>query len=113
EEAALIDGASRRQAFRFVTLPLLGPTLRVSIFLSIIGALQLFDMVWVMTGGGPLNASNTMAISMFKAGFKAAQMAYGSALATILFVFGLIVALGYQRFVLRRDTDGALTMSAG
>ena len=53
EEAALIDGASRRQAFRFVTLPLLGPTLRVSIFLSVIGALQLFDMVWVMTGGGP------------------------------------------------------------
>ena len=58
-----------RQAFRHVTLPLLGPTLRVSVFLSIIGALQLFDMVWVMTGGGPLNASNTMAISMFKSGF--------------------------------------------
>ena len=53
-----------------MTLPLLGPTLRVSIFLSIIGALQLFDMIWVTTGGGPLNASNTMAISMFKAGFK-------------------------------------------
>ena len=62
EEAALIDGAGRWQAFRYVTLPLLGPTLRVSVFLSMIGALQLFDMVWVMTGGGPLNASNTMAI---------------------------------------------------
>ena len=61
EEAALIDGAGRWQAFRYVTLPLLGPTLRVSVFLSIIGALQLFDMVWVMTGGGPLNASTTMA----------------------------------------------------
>ena len=54
EEAALIDGAGRWQAFRFVTLPLLGPTLRVSVFLSMIGALQLFDMVWVMTKGGPL-----------------------------------------------------------
>ena len=53
EEAALIDGAGRWQAFRYVTLPLLGPTLRVSIFLSVIGALQLFDLVWVMTGGGP------------------------------------------------------------
>ncbi len=56
EEAAAIDGASRRQAIRYVTLPLLGPTLRVSVFLSIIGALQLFDLIWVTTGGGPVNA---------------------------------------------------------
>jgi raffinose/stachyose/melibiose transport system permease protein len=113
EEAAMIDGASRRQAFRYVTFPLIGPTLRVSIFLSMIGALQLFDMVWVMTAGGPLNASSTMAIAMFKAGFKNTQMGYGSALAVILFVFGLVVALGYQRFVLRRDVDGAITTRAG
>jgi raffinose/stachyose/melibiose transport system permease protein len=113
EEAARIDGADRRQAFRYVTLPLLGPTIRVSIFLSMIGALQLFDMVWVMTGGGPLNASSTMAIAMFKAGFKSTQMGYGSALAVILFALGLIVALAYQRFVLRRDVDGALTMAGG
>jgi raffinose/stachyose/melibiose transport system permease protein len=109
EEAALIDGAGRWQAFRHVTLPLLGPTLRVSVFLSMIGALQLFDMVWVMTAGGPLNASNTMAIAMFKAGFKSSQMGYGSALAVILFAFGLVLALAYQRFVLRRDVDGAIT----
>ena len=113
EEAAMIDGASRRQAFRFVTFPLIGPTLRVSIFLSMIGALQLFDMVWVMTAGGPVNASSTMAIAMFKAGFKNTQMGYGSALAVILFLFGLVVALAYQRFVLRRDVDGAMTTGAG
>jgi raffinose/stachyose/melibiose transport system permease protein len=113
EEAALIDGADKRQAFRYVTLPLLGPTIRVSVFLSIIGALQLFDMIWVMTGGGPLNASNTMAISMFKSGFIGTQMGYGSALAVILFLFSLVVALAYQRFVLRRDTEGALTTFGG
>jgi len=113
EEAARIDGADRRQAFRYVTLPLLGPTIRVSVFLSIIGALQLFDMVWVMTAGGPVNASSTMAIAMFKAGFKNTQMGYGSALAVILFLFGLVVALAYQRFVLRRDVDGAMTTGAG
>jgi raffinose/stachyose/melibiose transport system permease protein len=112
EEAAMIDGASRRQAFRYVTFPLLGPTLRVSVFLSIIGALQLFDMVWVMTAGGPLNASGTMAIAMFKAGFKNTQMGYGSALAVILFLFGLVVALAYQRFVLHRDVEGAITTTA-
>jgi len=113
EEAARIDGADSRQVFRHITLPLLGPTLRVSVFLSMIGALQLFDMVWVTTAGGPLNASNTMAIAMFKAGFKNSQMGYGSALAVILFLFGLIVALLYQRFVLRRDVDGAVTAYSG
>ena len=113
EEAARIDGADRRQVFRYITLPLLGPTIRVSIFLSMIGALQLFDMVWVMTGGGPLNASTTMAIDMFKAGFISHQMGYGSALAVILFLCALVVALLYQRFVLRRDTEGAITAYGG
>jgi len=113
EEAAFIDGADRRQAFRHITLPLLGPTIRVSIFLSVIGALQLFDMVWVMTGGGPLNASTTMAINMFKTGFVKTQMGYGSALAVILFLCALVVALLYQRFVLRRDIDGAITAYNG
>jgi raffinose/stachyose/melibiose transport system permease protein len=113
EEAALIDGAGRWQAFRYVTLPLLGPTLRVSVFLSMIGALQLFDMIWVMTGGGPLDASNTMAISMYKAGFTTTQMGYGSALAVILFGFALVLALAYQRLVLRRDVEGAVTAYNG
>jgi raffinose/stachyose/melibiose transport system permease protein len=113
EEAAYIDGADRRQAFRHVTLPLLGPTIRVSIFLSVIGALQLFDIVWVMTGGGPVNASSTMAINMFKTGFVKQQMGYGSALAVILFLCALVVALLYQRYVLRRDIDGAVTSYNG
>jgi len=109
EEAAAIDGATRRQAIRYVTLPLLGPTLRVSVFLSIIGALQLFDLIWVTTGGGPVNASNTMATYMFDWGFKRFQLGYGSAVAVILFAFALILALAYQRWVLRRDIEGAMT----
>jgi len=113
EEAALIDGAGRWQAFRHVTLPLLGPTLRVSIFLSMIGALQLFDMIWVMTRGGPIGSSNTMAILMFKSGFTNQQMGYGSALAVLLFLFALVLALAYQRLVLRRDVEGALTAFNG
>ena len=113
EEAAAIDGATRRQAIRYVTLPLLGPTLRVSVFLSMIGALQLFDLIWVTTGGGPVNASNTMATYMFDWGFKRFQLGYGSAVAVILFVFALILGLAYQRWVLRQDIDGAMTTRAG
>jgi raffinose/stachyose/melibiose transport system permease protein len=112
EEAAAIDGASRRQSIRYVTLPLLGPTIRVSIFLSIIGALQLFDLVWVTTGGGPADASNTMATYLVDHGFERFQLGYGSAISVILFVICLVVALSYQRFVMRRDVDGALTGSA-
>jgi raffinose/stachyose/melibiose transport system permease protein len=109
EEAAAIDGATRRQALRYVTLPLLGPTIRVSVFLSIIGSLQLFDLVWVTTRGGPVNASNTMAVYMFDRGFVRFQFGYGSAVAVILFLVCFVLALAYQRWVLRRDTEGATT----
>jgi raffinose/stachyose/melibiose transport system permease protein len=113
EEAAAIDGASRRQSIRYVVLPLLGPTLRVSVFLSIIGALQLFDLIWVTTGGGPANASNTMATYLFDWGFRRFQLGYGSAVAVILFGMSFLIALAYQRFVLRRDTEGAITTAGG
>ena len=109
EEAASIDGASRWQAIRYVILPLLGPTIRVSVFLSIIGSLQLFDLVWVTTRGGPVNASNTMAVYMFDRGFVRFQFGYGSAVAVILFLICFVLALAYQRWVMRRDTEGAST----
>jgi raffinose/stachyose/melibiose transport system permease protein len=121
QEAALIDGCGRWQAFRYVTLPLLGPTIRVSMFLSMIGALQLFDMIWVMTGGGPVtfvgnttvDSSGTMAINMFKNGYVSREVGYGSAIAVILFAFCFVAALGYQRLVLKRDVEGALTTYGG
>jgi raffinose/stachyose/melibiose transport system permease protein len=109
EEAAAIDGARPSQIFRHVTLPLLGPTIRISAFLSIIGAIQLFDLVWVLTGGGPVNASNTMAVYMIDWGFKRFQFGYASAVAVILLVISLVFALLYQRYVLRRDLQGAMT----
>ena len=112
DEAAAIDGASRRQTVRSITLPLLGPTLRVSVFLSVIGAIQIFDLVWATTKGGPFHASDTMATYLVDFGIRRAQMGYGSAIAVILFVICLVVALLYLRFVMRRDTEGALTTGA-
>jgi len=109
DEAAAIDGANWWDTFRYITLPLLGPTIRVSIFLSIIGSLQLFDLVWVTTRGGPINASSTMATYLVDSAFRRGQFGYASAVSVIVFVLSLIVALLYQRFVLRRDLEGALT----
>src|SRR4051812_25082631 len=112
-EAAAIDGAGPWQTTRHVTLPLLGPTIRIWIFLSIIGSLQLFDLIWIMTLGGPANASNTMVSYIIQRGFQRSQFGYGSAVAVILFVISFAFALLYQRFVLRRDTEGATTRMVG
>lgn len=106
-EAAAIDGANWWQTQWRITLPLLGPTIRIWAFLSMIGSLQLFDMVWVTTKGGPVGSTNMMAVYMLQNGQGAPG--YGSSIAVILFVISLAVALGFQRFVMRRDLDGALT----
>ncbi|MEU6180033.1 carbohydrate ABC transporter permease [Streptomyces coeruleorubidus] len=112
-EAALIDGAGPWQRFRNVTLPLLAPTLRISVFLSVIGAIQLFDLVWVTTAGGPDHHSETMAVTMFQYGFKRYQVGYASAISVVMFGISLVFALAYQRFVLRRDLEGATTTMRG
>jgi raffinose/stachyose/melibiose transport system permease protein len=107
-EAAALDGASAWQATRRIVLPLLGPTIRIWIFLSVIGSLQIFDVVWIMTLGGPANASTTMATYLIDHGFKRYEFGYGSAVAVVLFIICFAFALLYQRFALRRDTEGAL-----
>jgi raffinose/stachyose/melibiose transport system permease protein len=108
-DAAAIDGAGPWQAFRNITLPLLGPTIRISVFLSILGTIQLFDMIWVLTGGGPIRSSETLAVTMFQEGFKRSHVGYASAISMAIFLISLTFGLLYQRFVLRRDLEGAIT----
>jgi raffinose/stachyose/melibiose transport system permease protein len=109
-EAAQIDGASWWQIQRHITLPLLAPTIRIWAFLSIIGSLQVFDMVWVTVAPAVRRISTeTMATYMVQQGQFAGQPGYGSAIAVILFVISLLIALVYQRIALRRDLAGAIT----
>ncbi|WP_329494168.1 sugar ABC transporter permease [Kitasatospora herbaricolor] len=108
-EAAALDGATQWQTTRKVVLPLLGPTIRIWIFLSVIGSLQLFELVWIMTLGGPAGSSATMATYVIDRGFRRYQFGYGSAVAVLLFAVCFVFALLYQRFALRRDTAGALS----
>ncbi|GAA1862343.1 carbohydrate ABC transporter permease [Actinomadura bangladeshensis] len=112
-EAASIDGAGPWRRFRSVTLPLLAPTLRISVFLSVIGSIQLFDLVWVTTTGGPTHSTETMAVTMFQFGFKRYQMGYASAISVAMFVISMIFSLIYQRYALRRDLQGAVTSAGG
>lgn len=110
-EAASIDGASYWQIQRSITLPLLGPTIRIWAFLSIIGALQLFDLVYIVWGQyvAATAGTSTMATYMVVNGRNAGNYGFGNAVAVVLFLISLVIALTYQRFVLRRDTEGALT----
>lgn len=108
-EAARIDGATRLQAVRYVSLPLLGSTIRMTIFLSALGSLQFFDLIWVMTGGGPVNASTTMATYLYKDGFLSVNMGYGSAVGVSIFLVCFLFSVLYQRFVMQRDLAGSIT----
>ncbi|GAA1665282.1 sugar ABC transporter permease [Microbacterium lacus] len=110
-EAAAIDGASYWQIQRHIVLPLLGPTVRIWAFLSIIGSLQLFDLVWIIWGQyvASTAGTSTMATYMVANGRNAGSFGYGSAVAVVMFLISLAVALLYQRFLLRRDTAGAIT----
>lgn len=103
EEAALIDGASGGQVIRHITVPLLAPTARLAAFLSVIGALQIFDLVWIMTKGDPVSASETMATYMYKFGFQRFALGYGSAVAVVIFLLAFVFSVLYQRHVMRRD----------
>ncbi|MET0296774.1 MAG: sugar ABC transporter permease, partial [Microbacterium sp.] len=110
-EAAAIDGASYWQIQRHIVLPLLGPTIRIWAFLSIIGSLQLFDLVWIIWGQyvASTAGTSTMATYMVANGRNAGSYGYGNAVAVVMFLISLAVALLYQRFLLKRDTAGALT----
>ncbi len=92
-EAARVDGASRWQVFRSITFPLLSPTTFFLTITAIISAFKTFDIVSVMTGGGPLNSSNVYIHYVYQNAFKWFKMGYASALAVVFFIIVLIITL--------------------
>ncbi|WAH95281.1 carbohydrate ABC transporter permease [Arthrobacter sp. MMS18-M83] len=96
-EAAQIDGAGRMQQFFAITLPQLKYTIITSSTLMVVGSLAYFDLVFVLTGGGPGYATRLLPLHMYLTGFKANDMGAASALGVILVVIGLALALILQR----------------
>ncbi len=92
-EVAEIDGANGWSKFRNVTLPMLSPTIFFNVVLAIIGALQVFDAGWVMTRGGPNNATLFYMLNLYRRAFQFVQMGYASALAWILFLIIMAITL--------------------
>lgn len=92
-EAARIDGATRGQYFWRIALPLLVPSMKSAAILSMVGSLKYFDLIYVMTGGGPGTSTELMATYMYKQSFKNFNMGYGSAVAGGMFILISMVAL--------------------
>lgn len=103
-EAAKIDGANSRQLFRHITWPLLAPTTLFVFVILIIGSLQVFGTVYIMTDGGPLNSTTVVVHQIYINGFQYLRMGYASALGMILFIFILILALTNLR-IFGNSTD--------
>ncbi|MEZ4562300.1 MAG: sugar ABC transporter permease [Thermomicrobiales bacterium] len=91
-EAAAIDGASAWQAFQHITIPLLRPTIVVAVLLRAIDSFKTFDLVYVMTNGGPGTSTETLSFYTYKWGFKFFQMGYASALSFVMLIMVIIFA---------------------
>lgn len=111
-EAAIIDGATRAQYFARIALPLLKPTIKNASILSLVGSLKYFDLIYVMTGGGPTfsqggvvyGATELMATYMYKHAFKTNQMGYGSTVAMAMFIIVTCVS-ALMLFLMNRKEE--------
>lgn len=102
-EAADLEGATRLQRTRLVVMPLLRPATVVVGALMVINSLKGFDILYIMTGGGPFNSSDTLAMHMYNESFKKYLMGYGSAISVVLFLITLAVILVYFRQLRKVD----------
>ncbi|MFN2135868.1 MAG: carbohydrate ABC transporter permease [Candidatus Promineifilaceae bacterium] len=103
-EAAIIDGASGFKMFRHITLPLLKPTIYLAAVLTMISAFQVFDIIQVMTDGGPNDQTRVMVIDIYDYAFRFQRMGWAAAVSTVLFAIVLTISLVQSR-LLRTDWE--------
>ena len=102
-EVCEIEGATAWQRIRRVVIPLLTPSTVVVVALSMINSLKGFDILYIMTGGGPFNSSDTLAMHMYNESFKKYLMGYGSAISVVLFLIALTIIGVYFRQLRKVD----------
>lgn len=104
-ESARIDGASRWNITRFIVLPLMRPVIVLSLFFSLLGSLQLFDLIIALTGGGPLNSTHSAVSYLYTFGIRRMQVGFGSAVGVILFIICVLVMIFYKRIFMRESAS--------
>jgi ABC-type sugar transport system permease subunit len=102
KESASIDGASPWRQFWSITLPLIMPALLIASLLRALDAFRIFDLPYVLTGGGPADSTEVMSTLAYKTMFSGSQLGYGSAMATAMFLTEILIALGFAFFLTRR-----------
>lgn len=105
-EAARIDGAGRWAVFRYVTLAALRPTITVVLILSLINSLKAFDIVYGMTGGGPAQSTQMLAMWSYTQALQLGNFGNGSAISVVLLVITIAIVIPYLRWSLRREEVG-------
>jgi len=105
KEAATIDGASDRQITLHIILPLLRPTLLISVFFSVVGSFQIFDIIWAMGKGDPVNSAETMVTYLYKFGLQRFNIGYGSAVAVTIFLLCLVFSIFYNRQMFKGEEN--------
>ena len=96
-EAARIDGASPRQIFRFITLPLIMPNIFLYMLVSTVSTISIFGFVYALTRGGPGNATEIIGIYIYNQSFTAFQLGFGSAVAVVTLIISMVIGLVYVR----------------
>lgn len=103
-EAAVIDGANKREILFRVTLPLLKPALILNLFLAITSGLQIFDLVYTLTGGGPSNSTTTLVMYLYDLTFKSEKAGYAMAVSNLFFLLSMAILLCQKR-LLQKETS--------
>ncbi|QJD87125.1 carbohydrate ABC transporter permease [Cohnella herbarum] len=91
KEAAMIDGASKPSIFYHVTLPLITPGITVNVLIGLANGIRIFDLPFALTGGGPANASETLAIRIYRFAFQSSELSYGMAASFVLTLLALVI----------------------
>ena len=104
-DASSIDGASRRQQFRTITLPMVAPATTISVVISLIIVLKLYDIITALTGGGPAFSTQSVAMYIISVGFSNDAYGYASAIAMVLLALTAILALSVTTVLRRREVD--------
>lgn len=104
-EAAVLDGCTGIKKIMYIQIPLLMPTITINLFVSIAGAFKAFDIPLSLTGGGPANSTQTIALNIYNDAFGAFKMGYGSAKSMVLFLLVAVIAVVQLRITRKREVQ--------
>ena len=102
-EAAKLDGANAFQTFRRVILPLLRPITTVVVTIAVVNSFKVFDLIWIMTQGGPFRSSETLAVTMYRESFVSFRLGFGASIANFLSLIVILFSIMYLRSIFKPE----------